>query len=84
MGIGRMAVGFLEEGKEWRLPSLLSADNLALSGESEQDLREMIGACDRIRMKIKVKISKTVVLVRIKDLKKLKKEDVMNVVLKGG
>ena len=31
---------FLEQGREWRLPALLYADELVLCGESEEDLRE--------------------------------------------
>ena len=37
MGMGRRGVGFLEDGREWRLPGLWYA------GESEEDLRVMIG-----------------------------------------
>ena len=29
--------------KEWRLPDLLYADDLALCGESEEDLRAIVG-----------------------------------------
>ena len=32
-----------KEGREWRLPSLLYVDDLVLCGESEEDLREMVG-----------------------------------------
>ena len=32
-----------EEGREWRLPGLLYADDLVLCGESEEDLRAMVG-----------------------------------------
>ena len=31
-----------EEGREWRLPGLLYADDLVLSVESEKDLRTMV------------------------------------------
>ena len=34
---------FLEEGREWRLPVLLYADDLVFCGESEEDLRAMVG-----------------------------------------
>ena len=34
---------FQEEGKEWRLPDLFYADDLVLCGESEEDLRAMVG-----------------------------------------
>ena len=39
MGMGRVGVKFLEDGKEWRL----YADDLVLCGESEVDLRVMVG-----------------------------------------
>ena len=34
---------FQEEGREWRFPGLLYADDLVLCGESEEDLREIVG-----------------------------------------
>ena len=43
IGIGRRGVRFLEDGREWRLLGLLYADNLVLCGESEEDLRAMVG-----------------------------------------
>ena len=43
MGMGRRGVSFLENMKEWRLPSLLYADNLVLCSESEEDPRAMMG-----------------------------------------
>ena len=42
-GLGRRVVRFLEERKERRLPDLLCADDLVLCGESEEDLRTMVG-----------------------------------------
>ena len=36
-------MSFLEDGKEWRLPGLLHTDELVLCGESEEDLRVMVG-----------------------------------------
>ena len=36
MGIGRRE-------REWRLPGLLYTDDLVLCGESEEDLRAMVG-----------------------------------------
>ena len=41
MGMGRRGVRFLEDGRVWRLPGLLYADDLVLYGESEEDLRVM-------------------------------------------
>ena len=43
MGMGRRGVNFLENGKEWRLSGLLYADDLDLCGESEEDMRAMVG-----------------------------------------
>ena len=34
---------FQEDGRGWRLPGFLYADNLVLHGESEEDLRAMVG-----------------------------------------
>ena len=34
IGMGRREVRFLEDGKEWRLPGLLYADDLVLSSKS--------------------------------------------------
>ena len=34
---------FQEEGGEWRFPGLLHADDIVLCGESEEDLRAMLG-----------------------------------------
>ena len=43
IGMGRRGVRFMKEGREWRLPGLLCADDLILCGESEEDLRVMVG-----------------------------------------
>ena len=43
MGMGRRGLRFQEEGREWRLPGLLYADDLVLCGELEEDLRVMVG-----------------------------------------
>ena len=40
-GMGRRGVRFLEDGRTWRLPGLLYADDLVLRGELE-DLRAMV------------------------------------------
>ena len=40
---GKKGVKFLENGSEWRLPSLLYADDLVVYGESKEDLRGMAG-----------------------------------------
>ena len=43
MEMGRRGGRFLEEGREWRIPNVLYADDLVLCGESEEDLRTMVG-----------------------------------------
>ena len=43
MGMGRRGVRFQEEGREWRLPGLLYANDLVWFGKSEKDLRTMVG-----------------------------------------
>ena len=39
--MGRMVVRFLKEGREWRLPDLLYADDLVLCSKWEEDLKLM-------------------------------------------
>ena len=36
-------MSFLEDGREWRLSGLLYADDLVLFGESEEDLKVIVG-----------------------------------------
>ena len=43
LGMGRMGVRFLEKGRVWRLPGHLYADDPILYGESEEDLKVMVG-----------------------------------------
>ena len=53
-----------EEGREWRLSSLLYADDLVLCGESEEDLRAMLGRFAEVcRRGLKVNTSKSKVMV---------------------
>ena len=40
---GENGLRFLEEGREWRLPGLLYAGDLVLCGESERDLKVIVG-----------------------------------------
>ena len=56
-----MGMRFQEEGREWRLTSLLYADDLILCGESEEDLRAMMGHFVEVcrRRGLKVNASKT-------------------------
>ena len=57
---------FQEEGREWRLTDLLHADDLLLCGESEKDLRAMVGrvahVCSRRGLKVNAGKSKAMVL----------------------
>ena len=67
MGMGRRGVRFQKEGREWRLPGLLYADDLVLCGESEEDLRVMVGrffeVCRRSGLKVNEGKNKVMVLV---------------------
>ena len=67
IGIGRRGVSFLEDGREWRLPGLLYADDLVLGGESE-DLKVMVGrfaeVCRRIGLKVNAGKIKVMILKR--------------------
>ena len=64
--MGKRGVRFLEEWREWRLPGLLYANNLVLCGESEEDLRAMVGRsvelCRRRGLKLNAGKSKLMVL----------------------
>ena len=57
---------FLEGGREWRLPGLLYADDVILCGESEEDLRGIVGQfaelCRRRGLKVNAGKSKVMVL----------------------
>ena len=61
-------VRFQEEGREWRLPGLLYTDDLVFCGESEEDLRAMVGCfvevCRRRGLKVNAVKSKVMVLSR--------------------
>ena len=43
IGMGRKRGRIFEEGRELRLSGLLYADDLVLCGESQEDLRVMVG-----------------------------------------
>ena len=66
MVMGRRGVRFLEEWRECRLPGLLYADDLALCGESEDDLGAMVGrfveVCRRRGLKVNAGKSKVMIL----------------------
>ena len=51
MGMRRKGVRFQEEGRKWRLPDLLYADDLVLWDELEEDLRAMVGRFVKVCMK---------------------------------
>ena len=56
---------FQEEGREWRLPSPLYADDLFLCGESQDDLRAMVERFVEVcrRRDLKVNAGKNKVMV---------------------
>ena len=62
--MGRKGVRFLEDGREVRLPGLLYTDDLVLCGESEEDLRVMVGlfaeVCRRRGLKVNTGKSKLI------------------------
>ena len=66
MGMGRRGVSFLEDGRKGRLPDLLYSDDLILCGESEEDLRVMVGwfaeVCRKRGLKVNTGKSKVIVL----------------------
>ena len=55
---------FQEEGREWRLPGILWADDLVLCGEAKEDLRAIVGRFIEVRRKrgLKVNASKSKVM----------------------
>ena len=59
-------VNFLEDGREWRLPGLLYADDLVLCDELKEDLRVMVvqfaEVCRRRGLKVNASKSKVMVL----------------------
>ena len=65
-GMLRRRVTFLGEGKEWRLSVLLHTDDLVLCGDSEEDLRAIVGrfveVCSRRGLKVSAGKSKVMVL----------------------
>ena len=56
----------MEEGREWRLPGFLYADDFFLCGESKEDLRMMAGwfaeVCRRRGLKVNTGKSKVMVM----------------------
>ena len=66
MGMGRRGVRFQEERREWRLSGFLYTNNLVLCGESEEDLRAIVGrfveVCRRRELKVNAGRSKVMLL----------------------
>ena len=66
MRMGIRGVRFLENGREWRLPGLICADDLILCGKSEEDLRAMVRwfaeVCRRRGLKVSAGKSKEMVM----------------------
>ena len=66
MGMERRGVRFKEEGREWRFPDLLYADELVLCGEYEEELRTMVACfvevCRRRCLKVNGGKSKVMLL----------------------
>ena len=64
--MGKRRVRFQEEGREWRFPGLLYADDLISCGESEKDLKVMVGrfveVCRRRGLKVNAGKNKVMVL----------------------
>ena len=55
--VGRKGVSFQEDGRDWRLPGLLYADDLVLCGESKEDLRVMVGQFAEVRRRRGLKVN---------------------------
>ena len=66
MGMGKMRVRFSEEGREWKLLGFLFVDDLYLCGETEKDLKVIVGCsvdvCSRMCLKFIAYNSKVMVL----------------------
>ena len=65
IGMGRRGVSLLEDGREWKLHGFLYADDLVLCGNSEEDLRVMVGRFAEMyrRRGLKVNTAKSKVMV---------------------
>ena len=73
LGMRRRGVRFLVDGREWRLPGLLYANDLVLCSELEEDLRVMVGwfaeVCKRRGLKVNAVQIKVMVLNGEEELK---------------
>jgi hypothetical protein len=65
VGVAGEGVRMVENGREWRLPCLLYADDLVLCGESEESLRRLVERFGKVckRRGLKVNVDKSKVLV---------------------
>jgi hypothetical protein len=65
VGMGREGVRMVENGREWRIPCLLYADDLVLCGESEESLERLVERFGRVckRRGLKVNVDKSKVMV---------------------
>ena len=61
MGMGRRGVRIQDEIREWRLPGFLYAEDLVLCGESEEELRAIVGRFIEVitRSGLKINVSKS-------------------------
>ena len=57
IGMEKRGVRFLDEGREQRLPGLLYPDDLVLCGESEVDIRAMVGSYVEVYKRICLKVN---------------------------
>ena len=66
MGMGRIGMKFLEEGREWILPGLLHAENWIFCGVAEEDLKVMmrrfVEVCRRRGVKVNENKNKVMVI----------------------
>ena len=66
IGKERRGVSFLEDGREWRLPGPLYADDLVLCSRSEKDLMVMAGwfaeGCRRRGLKVSAGKGKVMII----------------------
>src|SRR5678815_5371946 len=69
MGVAGKGVRMMENGREWRVPYLLYADDLVLCGESEENLRGLVKRFGRVCKwrGLKVNVDKSKVMVVSED-----------------
>jgi hypothetical protein len=65
VGMGNEGVRMMENGREWKVPCLLYADDLALCSESEEGLQRLVEGFGRVckRRGLKVNVDKSKVMV---------------------